>query len=157
MGTWIFDLHSRRIDFDEANLQLWGPWQLGGDIAYQNWHNGYLLDNVAHDNINDGFRLGVGIERGPEDKKYTSYFKNINIRGGAFISQLNSSSKGEKIYEYGVSFGLGFPIVKNHNRIDIAAEFGQRGDLDLNFLRELYFKFNFSLSTNELWFVQQER
>ena len=140
-----------------ANLKLWGEWQLGGDLAYQNWHNGYLVDNRALDNINDGIRIGVGIERGPEEKKYTSYFKNINLRGGAFVSQLNSTSKGETINEYGLSFGLGFPIVKNQNRIDLAFEFGQRGDLGLNFLREMFFRFNFSLSTNELWFVQQER
>jgi hypothetical protein len=140
-----------------ANLKLWGEWQLGGDLAYQNWHNGYLVDNKALDNINDGIRIGVGIERGPEEKKYTSYFKNVNLRGGAFVSQLNSTSKGETINEYGLTFGLGFPIIKNQNRIDLAFEFGQRGDLGLNFLREMFFRFNFSLSTNELWFVQQER
>jgi len=154
------DIRSITLPFDivvGANIKLWGQWQIGGDLAYQNWHNGYLLDNVAMDNINDGLRLGVGIERGPEEKKYTSYFKNINIRGGAFVSQLNSSSQGEKIHEYGLSFGFGFPIIKNQNRIDMAFEFGQRGDLDLNFLREMFFRFNFSLSTNELWFVQQER
>jgi hypothetical protein len=140
-----------------ANLKLWGEWQLGGDLAYQNWHNGYLVDNKALDNINDGIRIGVGIERGPEEKKYTSYFKNVNLRGGAFVSQLNSTSLGETINEYGLTFGLGFPIIKNQNRIDLAFEFGQRGDLGLNFLREMFFRFNFSLSTNELWFVQQER
>jgi len=140
-----------------ANLKLWGQWQVGADLVYQNWHNGYLVDGVALDNINDAFRLGVGIERGPEENRYTSYFKNVNIRGGAFLSQLNSSSKGEKIHEYGFSFGLGFPIVKNRNRIDMAFEFGQRGDLDLNFLRETFIRFNLSISTNELWFIQQER
>ncbi len=154
------DVRNITLPFDAvigANIKLWGQWQIGTDLAYQNWHNGYLVDGVALDNINDGFRLGVGIERGPEEKKYTSYFKNINIRGGAFLRQLNSSSKGEKIHEYGLTFGLGFPIVKNQNRIDMALEFGQRGDLDLNFLREIFFRFNFAISTNELWFVQQER
>ena len=117
-----------------------------------------LLDNEALDNINDGFRIGVGIERSAsEEKKSVSYFKNINIRGGAFLSQLNSSSKGEKIHEYGLSFGLGLPIAMDQNRIDMAFEFGQRGELDLNFLREMFFRFNLSISANELWFVHQER
>ena len=155
------DVRSITLPFDitiGGNMKLWGPWQIGGDIAYQNWHNGYLLDNEALDNINDGFRIGVGIERSAsEEKKSVSYFKNINIRGGAFLSQLNSSSKGEKIHEYGLSFGLGLPIAMDQNRIDMAFEFGQRGELDLNFLREMFFRFNLSISANELWFVHQER
>jgi hypothetical protein len=130
---------------------------VGIDANYQDWERGYEVDGRRITNMNNSMRVGAGFERGPSQDLYASYFQKITIRGGAFYGQMNATSNGNLIHEYGVTFGLGFPIRLNRNRFDISAEMGRRGDKSLNFIEELYFKLNFSISTNELWFVQQDR
>lgn len=130
---------------------------VGIDANYQDWEGGYEVDGRRISNMNNSMRVGAGFERGPSQDLYASYFQKITLRGGAFYGQMNATSNGNLIHEYGVTFGLGFPIRLNRNRFDISAEMGRRGDKSLNFIEELFFKLNFSISTNELWFVQQDR
>lgn len=130
---------------------------IGIDADYQDWERGYELDGRRISNMNNSMRVGAGFERGPSRDRYASYFQKINLRGGAFYGQLNATSNGNLIHEYGISLGLGLPVMLNRNRIDIAAEVGRRGDKSLNFIEEMFFRLNFSISTNELWFVQQDR
>jgi hypothetical protein len=130
---------------------------IGIDVNYQDWKRGYEVDGRRISNMNNSMRVGTGFQRGPSQDLYASYFQKMTIRGGAFYGQMNATSNGNLIHEYGVTFGLGFPIRLNRNRFDISAEMGRRGDKSLNFIEELYFKLNFSISTNELWFVQQDR
>ena len=130
---------------------------IGCDIDYQNWQDGYELDGQRIPGIQNSFRIGAGLERGPVSDRFASYFQKMTLRAGAFYGQLNNLSDGNPVNEYGLTFGLGLPIIVNRNQIDISAEFGQRGDVNLNFIEEMFFRIGFSVSTNELWFVQQDR
>ncbi len=130
---------------------------IGIDADYQDWERGYELDGRRISNMNNSFRVGTGFERGPSRDLYSSYFQKMTLRGGAFYGQLNATANGNLIHEYGISLGMGLPIYMDHNRVDISMEAGRRGDKTLNFIEEMFFKINFSISTNELWFVQQDR
>jgi long-subunit fatty acid transport protein len=130
---------------------------IGFDADYQDWKRGYELDNRRISNMHNSLRLGAGLEFGPTKDFYASYWQKMTIRAGAFYSQMNATANGNLIHEYGIAAGLGLPIRMNRNRFDIAAEFGRRGDKTQNFIEELFFRLNFSISTNELWFVQQDR
>ena len=130
---------------------------IGGDIDYQNWQDGYELNGQRIPGIQNSFRIGAGLERGPTSDRFASYFQKMTLRAGAFYGQLNNLSDGNPVNEYGLTFGLGLPIIVNRNQIDISAEVGQRGDVNLNFIEEMFFRIGFSVSTNELWFVQQDR
>ena len=130
---------------------------IGIDADYQDWKRGYELDGRRISNMHNSMRVGAGLERGPSKELYASYFQKMTLRAGAFYGQMNATANGNLIHEYGIALGLGFPIYLDRNRIDISAEAGRRGDKSLNFIEEMFYRVNFSISTNELWFVQQDR
>lgn len=132
-------------------------WQTGFDFQYHNWKGGYKIDNRLIRGLNNNYRIGVGIERIPEEKHMTAKSEEMTYRGGFFFGQNYRNVNNEPVYDYGISLGLGFPVIKNRNRLDFAFEYGQRGDLSINLVTESYFRFNVSISANELWFVRENR
>ena len=127
-------------------------WVFGADLDYINWKTGYKFNNFPVQNMANNFRLGAGIEHTPSQRRLASYADRMNYRIGAFYGQLNFLANGNLVNEYGFSLGLGLPIKSGSSRFDIALQLGQRGDISLNGLSEKFFKLNFSISANELWF-----
>lgn len=138
-------------------FQPFERWVLGGDIDVINWKSGYLFDGLPISHMNNNARIGVGIERVPSKRRLAPYADKMNYRAGAFYSQLNYLSNGEAVDEYGVTLGFGLPITQGSSRLDIALQLGKRGDIEINGLSEMFFRLNFSLSANELWFVRDDR
>jgi hypothetical protein len=68
----------------------------------------------------------------------------------------------QKLSQFGVSFGMGLPIV-NYNRlspgqatlINLAFEYGKRGNNN-NLLRENTFRFSLGFSLSDFWFVKRK-
>ena len=138
-------------------FQPFERWVLGGDIDVINWQDGYLFNDLPISGMNNNARIGVGIERVPSKRRLAAYADKMNYRAGAFYSQLNYLSNGKAVDEYGISLGFGFPITQGSSRLDIALQLGKRGDIEINGLSEMFFRFNFSISANELWFVRDDR
>lgn len=145
------------------NLTIGMAWQpferfvLGGDIDYIDWKTGYLFNGLPLSNMNNNYRIGAGIEFKPSKRRLASYANKMNFRAGAFYGQMNFLSAGQPVNEYGLSLGLGFPISRGNSRLDVAFQAGKRGDININGLSEMFFRLNFSLSANELWFVRDGR
>ena len=145
------------------NLTIGMAWQpferfvLGGDIDYIDWKTGYLFNGLPLSHMNNNYRIGAGIEFKPSKRRLASYANKMNYRAGAFYGQMNFLSEGQPVNEYGLSLGLGFPISRGSSRLDVAFQAGKRGDININGLSEMFFRLNFSLSANELWFVRDGR
>ena len=138
----------------------WQPFDrfvIGGDIDYIDWKTGYLFNGLPLSYMNNNYRIGAGIEIMPSTRRLASYANRMNYRAGVFYGQMNFLSNGEPVNEYGLTAGLGLPIRQGNSRIDVALQAGKRGDLKINGLSEMFFRLNFSVSANELWFVRDER
>jgi hypothetical protein len=138
----------------------WQPFErfvIGGDIDYIDWKSGYLFNNLPLSHMNNNFRLGAGVEFKPSKRRLASYLNRMNYRAGVFYGQMNFLANGEPVNEYGFSLGLGLPISRGNSRLDVAFQAGKRGDIIKNGLSEMFFRLNFSLSANELWFVRDDR
>jgi hypothetical protein len=107
--------------------------------------------------MNNSYRLGLGVEYLPAKKRFISYLQRVTYRCGVFGSKFNTMVNDNEIYEYGCAFGLGMPIGLTPNHLDISFELGSRGNLDTNLARETFFKLHFTVTANELWFMQTER
>ena len=139
---------------------VWQPgerWAIGGDFDYIAWKNGYLFDGLTVSDMNNNYRLGVGVEYKPSTRRIISYADKMNYRAGIFYGQLNFLSNNQAVNEYGFSLGLGLPITRGNSRLDVAFQVGKRGDINTNGLSEMFFRFNFSLAANELWFIRDEQ
>ncbi|MBA7531700.1 hypothetical protein ES705_23921 [subsurface metagenome] len=138
----------------------WAPferWVIGADADYINWEDGYKFNGIPVNNMTNNFRFGAGIEHIPSRRRLAAYGNKMNYRAGVFYGQLNFIANGNFVNEYGVALGLGLPIKSGSSRLDVALQVGQRGDISLNGLSEKFFKLNFSISANELWFRPDDR
>jgi len=138
----------------------WQPFErfvIGGDIDYIDWKTGYLFNGLPLSYMNNNYRIGTGIELKPSTRRLASYANRMNYRAGVFYGQMNFLANGEPVNEYGLSLGLGFPIRQGNSRVDVAFQAGKRGDIVINGLSEMFFRLNFSVSANELWFVRDDR
>ena len=130
---------------------------LGSDFIYQDWENGYKIENQVPDGLfSKYYRLGVGFERRQSHKLFTSFFQKMDYRAGAFYGQQNVISAGNNIKEYGLTFGLSMPITRFKSRIDFSFLVGKRGSLNQNQYEETFLKFGFTINASEIWFVTFE-
>jgi hypothetical protein len=132
-------------------------WQTGIDCIYQDWEGSYTVDGSKVMNINDSYRIGLGFEKSPVEKRFMPYLQSLSWRGGLFFSQLNVTVQDNPVYEYGISAGLSLPIRRHRNRVDLAFEFGQRGDAKSNILHEQFIGISVSVLSSERWFVREKR
>jgi len=132
-------------------------WVFGADVDYINWKQGYMFNGTTVDGVDNNYRLGFGVEYLPSTRRVISYSDKMNYRGGLYYGKLNFLSKGQPVFDYGLSLGLGLPIVRGSSRLDIAFQLGKRGSIAKNGLSENYFRLNFSIAASELWFLREDR
>ena len=130
---------------------------IGMDFNFQKWKSGYKIANQTVQDMNDSYRLGTGIEYLPVKKRFVSYLNRVTYRAGLFFGRFNTIVNDHDIFEYGCAIGFGMPIGFSPNHLDISFELGNRGNIDKNLASESFFKLHFTITVNELWFIQTER
>ncbi len=130
-------------------------YSLGMDLVWQDWKNGYKIDNKKVGNHELFYHLGFGLERKGSSRKFVKYIQQIDLRLGGFYNQLSTYNDLDrnKVNEVGITAGISLPIQRFKSKIDFAGFISKRGNLSKNFLEETIVGFSFSISANELWFV----
>lgn len=138
-----------------------GGWLLGMDFTRGGWDQ-YRLYGEA-DPVQNNWRLKIGGQLRPamKDVRYKSY---VSYRAGFYVGK-DYVYLGEKLPEYGISFGLGLPILNlkdpqrrfrsQYTVANIAFEYIKRGTND-NVLRENLFRLSVGFSLSDLWFVKRK-
>jgi hypothetical protein len=153
-----------RTEDQKANIpELWGlgmtyvlkeKYRFSSDFTYQAWSK-LNNENDLFANHNDSYRFGVGIEMLPSTNMLAKYHERITYRAGYFFRQLDfQDQSGNKVTEYGISVGLGFPYYGTGGRLDVALRYGQRGDLASNPVKEDIFQIFISVTGGEKWFFR---
>ena len=128
---------------------------VGFDVLYQNWAQGFKVENKTHDDLfAKYYRFSAGFEHRQSHKLFTSFTEKLDYRAGIFYGKQNYLSLGHAVKEYGISFGLSLPITRFRSRIDLSGLVGQRGSLGPNEYRETFFNFGITINANEVWFVK---
>jgi len=63
---------------------------------------------------------------------------------------------GKQTQDFSITLGIGFPLRTSRTIIHFNMEYGNIGSQQYAKLQENYFKFGFSFSLNEMWFVKQK-
>ena len=101
-------------------------------------------------------RFAIGCEIRKTLNPNESLFERIAYRFGYFTQPyFHQDVEGNDIREHWISAGLGIPLLRNVSQIDIAIQYGTRGDLDTNGISEKLLRLNLSISGGEKWFVQR--
>lgn len=126
-------------------------WLAGADFQWQQWEK-YSYFGLS-DSLKNYLRISVGGSFNPSSSTVSGYWQRITYRGGLRYSETYLELRGQKINEFGISIGIGLPLPRTRSTINMAAEFGTRGTIENNLIKENFVKFTLGLSLFERWFV----
>lgn len=131
-------------------------WMFGADYSRQNW-SGEVFEGVSSDFKYEAVASGhykVGFEFIPNKYDIRYYMKRVTYRLGAYYDQSYLKVGGEQINAAGVTVGMSLPIYRMYNAVNVAVDFGQRGSVKNNLVRERYVQFILNISLHDIWFMK---
>ena len=131
-----------------------GRWLVGVDFEWQKWSD-YEAFGVP-DSLNNAMRIALGGEYTPDHTNISSIFKRMTYRAGARYEKTYLSLRGNQVNEFGISFGLTFPLKKSKTTLDLGFEVGKRGTTKDKLIQENFFSVNFGVSIQEHWFYKRK-
>ncbi len=132
----------------KKNKTTWGI-----DFAYENWKESKFFGE--NNDLENSFSLMTGGEYVPNYRSI-KYFQRVKYRYGAHFSKSYLKLNGENIFDYGLSFGFGFPLSRKKSTINISFAIGQRGTTKQNLIKESYAVININFSLHENWFTRRQ-
>jgi hypothetical protein len=129
--------------------------EINADYYYAGWSKSTFLGQ-ADELITNQSRISAGFEYIPQAMSIRSYLQRVRYRAG--IHQENSylMLNNKQIKEFGISFGAGFPLPKSKSTGNFAIEFGKKGTVKDNLVRENYMKLSLYLNFYDYWFVKRK-
>jgi len=119
-------------------------WMIGADVRMQNW------EQFEAFGYSDSLQSSVSYHLGGS---YT--YKRIDFRLGLRYFDSYLELNNHKINDYGISFGVGFPLRQNSltvSHVDLGFEFGRKGTTQDNLIEQNYFKINLGITIRNTWF-----
>lgn len=106
----------------------------------------------------DRVKYAAGCEYTPDIRG--SYLQRITYRGGAYFTNdylnLQSDGKSNRMREFGVTCGLGFPTPEGKTMVNLGLEWKHRQTAPTNLLTENYLNITLGINFNEVWFWQRK-
>lgn len=144
--------HSFGFTINRAN-----KWLLGADLRYAKWSD-YKDGSIRDDQtkFEDSYGASIGGQWTP-DITSIRYWNVVDYRFGLRYDKTYLNLNGQDIKDMAASIGLGLPIraqagIGAFYKINLTAEYGQRGTLTNNLVKERYFNFTVSFMLNDRWF-----
>ena len=97
-------------------------------------------------------RAGFSIVPNRNDIRY--YRKRVTYRAGAYWDQAYCKLDGNSINAVGITLGATLPVFSWSNGLTLGVDFGQRGSLTGNMVRERYVNLNIGINIFDIWFIK---
>tara|TARA_B100000780_G_C21122607_1_gene454890 strand:+ start:2366 stop:3709 length:1344 start_codon:yes stop_codon:yes gene_type:complete len=150
-----FELHN-----SETNRRL----LLAADYEFSPWSQMEKFDE--NQNLNDAWQSSFGIEFFPDDEATRGFLKMMRYRAGFRYGQSYYKVQEQDINYYGISFGLGLPLVKSRSAqrfsssINLGVEYGQRAFDNTGLIDEQFTTFTVGITLSpgfwDKWFVTKK-
>ncbi len=127
---------------------------LGFDYSYQDWTNIKSLNNDNNFDVDQN--INVGLEYTPNIFSLRNYMKKISYRAGFYYNDSYLKLNNEKIINYGITFGLGFPVGNKKTSLNMSYTLGKRGTTDYGLIEENYSSFGINLTLYDFWFIKRK-
>ena len=132
-------------------------WMFGFDYMRQDWTKSSFegADGVKFKPCVAGY-YKAGFEFIPNKYDIRYYMKRVTYRLGAYYEQSYVQLGSHQINAAGITFGMSLPIYRLYNAVNLAVDFGQRGTVKDNLVRERYVQFIVNISLHDIWFVKHQ-
>ena len=102
--------------------------------------------------LTESYRIGFEYVPNRSDIRY--YYKKIAYRVGAYWKNDYFTLDNNPVSAYGITLGATLPVFRMYNGITVGMDFGQRGSIKNNMIRETYCNFSIGFNLFDIWFVQ---
>ncbi|MCF8225723.1 MAG: hypothetical protein K9J30_07580 [Bacteroidales bacterium] len=128
-----------------------------GDYYMQDWEtvNNSALSAEGFDLANTR-SIHAGIEFIPDFEAFRGYHNLISYRLGGFYKDSYVKVGKYQLNDYGMTFGVGFPIGKTKSSLNVAFTLGTRGTTENNLVKENYGILSFNVTLHDLWFYKRK-
>ena len=135
-------------------------WSIAFEAKYNTWsdfkkpiegENLAMAQNISYKN---NVRLGVGGYWVPDFNSYKSYFSRVTYRAGVYYQTPQYKVYNTDINSFGASLGFGLPIGKDNDAsmMNVSLEYGQKGKVTNNLIKENYLGVKVGFDINDIWF-----
>ena len=125
------------------------------DFMYQPW-NEYDFNNVQSENLRNALKVSFSYEYKPTKGTGLAAVELMAWRGGLSYEETPYKFNGVNINQYSVFGGFTFPF-GGENTVDLTVQYGIRGTIENNLLKENFVKLYLGVSFGELWFLRYEK
>ena len=98
----------------------------------------------------------AGFEYVPNRNDIRYYHKKIAYRGGVYWKKDYYLLDNNQIQAFGLTLGATLPVPPGYNGITVGMDFGQRGSLKGNMIRETYINFSIGFNLFDIWFQKHQ-
>ncbi|MDD3152921.1 MAG: hypothetical protein PHE45_08550 [Bacteroidales bacterium] len=143
------------------------PQKIGGGIMLKKLNRYKLLVNfdwtewskyesvmTKQGDLTDAYNASIGFEYSPRSATLSSYWKWVKYRMGAYYGKQAILLNDTEIDQFGITFGLGLPIVRSFSAVNLSLDLGIRGTVVNNLIQETYFTVTFGFSFYDTWFYR---
>ena len=158
------------LDVDVANTTITLPsklavgfgigqnkkWMLGTEITFQKSSNmGNRFNDINNVNYENATRYSFGGFYIPNYNSFSKYYEKIIYRAGLRYENTGLIINNTSIKDYGVTAGVGLPLIGVFSNVNIGVEYGQRGTTSANLVQENYTNITIGFSLNDKWFQKR--
>jgi hypothetical protein len=122
---------------------------LTGDYYMQDWTGVMSGENYA---TTKSSSMHFGAEFIPDREALRGYHKLMAYRLGGYYTNYYLQVYDTQLKDYGITFGLGFPVRTMKSSINVAFTLGTRGTTEYNLVKENYGIITFNVTLHDLWF-----
>lgn len=143
------------FSFGKAN-----KFTVGADYFQQNWENATFLGQT--DSLSNSNRVGIGMEFVPNIRAANNYFQRVRYRIGGHYTNTYLQLRENQLNEVGISLGIGLPMPRiqfnalSESIVNVSFEFGKRGTLENNLIKESYGIIRINLTLQDIWFKKRK-
>lgn len=127
---------------------------IGFDYTYQDWSNINITTDNSNLDVDESYK--IGFEYTPNKFSLKNYYKRINYRAGLYLNDGYIKIDNEQIKNYGITFGLGFPISNQRTSLNFSCTLGKRGATNNNLIEENYTAIGINLTLYDFWFIKRK-
>ena len=106
--------------------------------------------SVFTTSLSESYRLGLEYVPNRSDIRY--YWRRITYRAGAYWKNEYYLLDGNPVNAVGITLGATLPVFRWYNGITFGMDFGQRGSLKGDMIRERYINFSVGFNLFDIWF-----
>ena len=132
-------------------------WFVGAEYSFQKYSefvNTFLQEENTE--YEDASSYSFGGYYIPDFTSIDSFFERMVYRAGVRLDNTGLVVNDKALENFGINFGLGIPLGVDFSNLNVGFEFGRRGTIANDLVRESYFKFSIGLAFNARWFMKRQ-